>query len=100
MQSGKFPLAGKKQLVRGFGTPQVVVMDVTETPIERPKHRQRQFYSGKKKRHTLKCQIVLELERGGMICMFFGKSRARKKLDLPNGCSSTTTAVSIATASR
>jgi hypothetical protein len=50
-------------------------MDVTESPIERPKRRQRQFYSGKKRRHTLKCQIVLELESGVIVCTFFGKGR-------------------------
>lgn len=75
MQCGQFRLAGKKQLVRGFGKPQVVVMDVTETPIERPQRRQRQFVSGKKKQHTLKCQIVLELDSGQIICRFFGKGR-------------------------
>jgi len=75
MRCGQFRLAGKKQLVRGFGKPQVVVMDVTETPIERPQRRQRQFYSGKKKQHTLKCQLVLELDRGQIICTFFGKGR-------------------------
>jgi hypothetical protein len=75
MQCGQLRLAGKKHLVRGFGKPQVVVMDVTETPIERPKRRQRQFYSGKKKRHTLKCQIVIEHSSGRIICTFFGKGR-------------------------
>lgn len=75
MRCGQFRLAGKKQLVRGFGKPQVVVMDVTENPIERPKCRQRQFYSGKKKQHTLKCQIVLEWNSGQIICTFFGKGR-------------------------
>ena len=48
-------------------------MDASETPIERPKKRvrnkkrvknrgnkQKYFYSGKKKRHTLKSQIVVE----------------------------------------
>ncbi len=35
MCCGQFRLAGKKQLLRGFGKPQVVVMDVTQTPIER-----------------------------------------------------------------
>ena len=73
--SGQFRLPGKKQLVRGFGVPSVVVMDVTETPIERPKRRQRQFYSGKKKRHTLKCQLVLDGESGQIICTYFGKGR-------------------------
>ncbi len=75
MQCGQFRLAGKKQLVRGFAQPQVVVMDVTETAIERPKRRQRQFYSGKKKRHTLKCQLVVEQCSGQIICTFFGKGR-------------------------
>lgn len=74
-QCGQFRLAGKKQLVRGFGKPQVVVMDVTQTLIERQKRRQRQFYWGKNKRHTLKCQLVLELDSGQIICTFFGKGR-------------------------
>ncbi len=54
IQSSKFHLPGKKRLFKGFGTPpKVVVMDVTETPIERPKRRQKHFYSGKKRQHTL-----------------------------------------------
>jgi len=73
--SGRFRLPGKKQLVRGFGTPAVVVIDVTEVAIERPKRRQRRFYSGKKKRHTLKCQLVIEQATGKIICTFFGKGR-------------------------
>ncbi len=73
MQSGCCRLPGKKRLVQGFGRPTVVVIDVTETPIERPKHRQRQFYSGKKKRHTLKCQVLVDRHTGQVICLFFGK---------------------------
>ncbi len=75
MRSGRFRLPGKKQLLQGFAKPQVVVLDVTETPIERPKRRQRWFYSGKKKRHTLKCQLVVEQATGRIICTFFGKGR-------------------------
>ncbi len=75
MQSRRFRLPGKRQLVRGFGKPSVVVVDVTETPIERPKRHQRWFYSGKKKRHTLKCQLVIEQATGQIICTFFGKGR-------------------------
>lgn len=75
MHSGRFRLAGKKQLVQGFGKPAVVVLDVTETPIERPKRHQRQFYSGKQKQHTLKCQLVIEQATGRIICTFFGKGR-------------------------
>lgn len=75
MRSRQFCLPGKQQLVRGFGKPKVVVVDVTETPIERPKRHQRQYYSGKKKRHTLKCQLVIEQDTGRIICTFFGKGR-------------------------
>ncbi|MCY7276349.1 MAG: IS5 family transposase [Phormidesmis sp. CAN_BIN44] len=73
MRSGRFRLPGKKHLVQGFGRPTVVVIDVTETPIERPQHRQRLFYSGKKKRHTLKCQVLINQRTGAVICLFFGK---------------------------
>jgi hypothetical protein len=76
MQSGKFRLSGKKRLFKGFGPrPDVVVMDVTETPIERPKRKQKCFYSGKKRQHTLKCQIILAPQTGEIICTFFGKGR-------------------------
>lgn len=75
MASGQYREPGKKQLVRGFGKPTVVVMDVTETPIEKPKRHQRWFYSGKKKQHTLKCQLVIELCSGRIICTYFGKGR-------------------------
>lgn len=75
IRSRRFHLPGKKGLVQGFGRPAVVIIDVTETPIERPKRRQRQFYSGKKKRHTLKCQLVIEAPTGRILCTFFGKGR-------------------------
>lgn len=37
MKTGKFSIPGKKALFNGFGMPELVVMDVTETAIERPK---------------------------------------------------------------
>lgn len=37
MKTGKFGIPGKKALFKGCGGPEVVVMDVTETAIERPK---------------------------------------------------------------
>jgi hypothetical protein len=55
--------------------PAIVVVDVTETPIERPKHRQKQFYSGKKKRHTLKSQLVVDQQSRAIICTAHGKGR-------------------------
>ena len=75
MRTGQFRLPGKQQLVRGFGTPSVVIVDVTETRIERPKRRQRAFYSGKQKGHTLKSQLVIDAQTQQVICTFFGKGR-------------------------
>jgi len=40
---------------------EAVLLDVTEPPIERPTHRQRASYSGKKKQHTLKAQLIVGL---------------------------------------
>lgn len=61
-------LPGKKELLSGKSKYEIVVFDVTECPIERPKrrkfgrrkNRQKQFYSGKKKRHTIKQQIAVD----------------------------------------
>jgi len=57
MDSGKF-LFGKAALPAGLQL-EVLVVDVTESPIERPKTSQRGYYSGKKRRHTLKAQVVV-----------------------------------------
>ncbi|MGB3766268.1 MAG: IS5 family transposase [Phormidesmis sp.] len=75
MASGLFRLPGKKRLVRGFGQYEMVVMDVTETPIERPKRKQKAFYSGKKKCHTLKCQVIIDKATLDIICLYFGHGR-------------------------
>lgn len=61
-------LPGKKALLLGKEKYEVVVFDVTECAIEKPKrnkrgrrkNRQKHFYSGKKKRHTIKQQIVVD----------------------------------------
>ena len=68
MASGLFRIPGKKQLVRGFRTPDLVVVDVTETPIERPQKKQKWAYSGKKKQHTLKCQVIIDRDTLAIIC--------------------------------
>ncbi len=36
-----------------------LIIDCTEQPMERPKKKQRKYYSGKKKRHTLKTEIQI-----------------------------------------
>jgi hypothetical protein len=75
MHSGSFRIPGKKRLVQGFEHPEVVVIDVTETPIERPKVGQKQYYSGKKKQHTLKCQVIADRDSAEIICLCFGEGR-------------------------
>lgn len=37
-----------------------LIADVSEQPTQRPQRKQKQSYSGKKKRHTLKTEIVIE----------------------------------------
>ena len=54
--SGKFQLPGKKQLLDSLAAAKLVVIDATETPIERPKKGQKRFYSGMKLRHMFKTQ--------------------------------------------
>jgi hypothetical protein len=72
MKNGKFPIPGKKALLKGFEYPEIVVMDVTETAIERPKRRQKKYYSGNKKLHTLKSQLVINQETREIIYVAFG----------------------------
>ena len=49
-------------------------VDATEQPTHRPKRRQRRYYSGKKKRHTIKHQVVVVRKRKRA-----GRGRPRKR---------------------
>src|SRR5262249_34556748 len=44
-----------------------VVIDSFEQRTQRPKRRQRAYYSGKKKAHTLKSQVAVDGEPGGLV---------------------------------
>jgi hypothetical protein len=49
-------------------TPDVAVLiDTFEQAVQRPKQRQKRFYSGKKKRHTLKSQVAVDEENGRIV---------------------------------
>jgi hypothetical protein len=48
IKSGEFSFPGKKKLVQPTIEYEVIVVDTTETPIQRPKNNQRKYYSGKK----------------------------------------------------
>jgi len=67
VKSGKFSLPGKKALLEDNEI-EIILVDVTESPIERPKKKQREWYSGKKKRHTIKTQLIINRETGEIIC--------------------------------
>jgi hypothetical protein len=48
VKDGSFALRGKKVLKRKSGSVRHIVVDVTESPINRPKRGQKEYYSGKK----------------------------------------------------
>jgi hypothetical protein len=52
MDSGKFRLPGKKQLYQQADNWQVIVVDVTESPIERPKKAEDLLQRQEKASHT------------------------------------------------
>jgi len=47
-KDGMFALPGKKVLKRKSASIEYIVVDVTESPINRPKNNQKEYYSGKK----------------------------------------------------
>ena len=71
IKSGKFNLPEKKALALAQTEWSTVIIDVGESPIERPKKKQ-YYYSGKKKRHTLKSQVVIETPSLKIICTAHG----------------------------
>lgn len=73
--SGVFQLPGKKQLLDPEFAANLVLIDATKTPVERPKQGQKRFYSGKKKRHTLKSQLVVDPVTKAVICTAFGPGK-------------------------
>lgn len=52
-----------------------LVIDVSEQPIERPKKNQKEYFSGKKKRHTIKSQLIISLDDLMIRSVFCGKGK-------------------------
>ena len=75
IRSGVFSLPGKKELRQKEIEEKVVAMDVTESPIEKPKENQKNYYSGKQKEHTLKTQLIIDLKSKKIICLASGKGK-------------------------
>jgi len=96
IKSGKFTVGGKRELL-SINTDHVILIDATESPIQRPKKRQKRFYSGKKKKHTIKTQLVVDKASGKIISVYTtnGKTHDFKALEdsqLPINPDSTVTA--------
>lgn len=53
----------------------VVVMDVTESPIEKPRIGKKRFFSGKQGEHTLKTQVIIHQKSSQIICLGHGLGR-------------------------
>ncbi|AUB35121.1 Mobile element protein [Nostoc flagelliforme CCNUN1] len=75
IKSRKFSLPGKKQLWKISSEEDLIVMDVTESPIEKPKIGQKRFFSGKLLVHTLKTQVVIYQKSSQIICLGHDKGK-------------------------
>ncbi len=75
IKSGKLSLPGQKELRKLSDPEMVLIMDVMESPIERPIKGQKGFYSGKHKKHTLKTQVIIELKTKKIMCLRHGKGK-------------------------
>lgn len=58
--------SNKKLLDKDLDT---IVIDVSEQEIERPVKKQKDYYSGKKKKHTIKIQIIIALFSMQILCV-------------------------------
>ena len=75
IKSRKFSLPGKKKLLDSSLNEDLILMDVMESPIERPTKHQKRFYSGKQGEHTLKTQVVFGRKTGKIICLAHDKGK-------------------------
>ena len=71
IQSGQFTLPGQKALQESDTVIEVIVVDATEQAIERPPKKQKSYYSGKKKYHTQKAQLMINLKTLEIIATAF-----------------------------
>ncbi len=75
IKSRNFNLPGKKKLWDSSLDEKLILMDVMESPIERPKKHQKRFYSGKQGEHTLKTQVVFGQKTKKIICLAHDKGK-------------------------
>ncbi|MCC3409454.1 MAG: IS5 family transposase [Microcoleus sp. PH2017_29_MFU_D_A] len=75
IRSGLFNLPGKKILYQSNNEIKTVVLDVSEHEIERPQKKQKKYYSGKQKYHTIKSQVLANPKSAEIICTAFGDGK-------------------------
>lgn len=68
IKSEVFHLPSRKELYENEEL-EIAIADATEVAVERPKHGQKKYYSGKKKRHTIKLQIIINALTKAIICI-------------------------------
>jgi hypothetical protein len=66
IKSGMFNLPNKRAIAEDKKH-QTVIVDATEIPIERPINSQKKWYSGKKKMHTIKAQLIIDANSGEIL---------------------------------
>ena len=71
IKSEQFHLPGRKGLQSSSMKLEIVLVDVTEQPVERPQKKQRRHSSGKKKCHTQKAQVLVEKTTGMILSAAF-----------------------------
>ena len=69
----KLTVKGKNKLKNLRNTK--LVIDVTESEIERPKKNQKDYYSGKKKKHTFKTQVLANIDTGEIYSIDVSKGK-------------------------
>ena len=69
----KLTVKGKNKLKNLKNTK--FVIDVTESEIERPKKNQKDYYSGKKKKHTFKTQVLANIDTGEIYSIDVSKGK-------------------------
>lgn len=71
IKQGCLRLIGNRKA--GAGT--YLLIDVTEIFINRPKRNQKRYYSGKKKHHTIKVQIIFDITKCKIISFYIADGR-------------------------
>ena len=57
-------LGVRRRILVGADEAQALIVDGTEQPIQRPRRKQRCYYSGKRRRHTIKAELVAAHHEG------------------------------------